>query len=412
MNIINELKQRGILKQISNEDKFNTFKPSEIAIYAGFDPTAQSLHLGNYIIISVLKRFKHAGYKVYALIGGATGMIGDPSFKDSERILLDNEQVNINKSKIKAQLESQGLEVIDNYDFYKNMNVLEFLRDAGKLVNISYMLAKDSVSSRISRGLSFTEFSYQLLQGYDFLKLYQNFNVKVQIGGSDQWGNITTGLDMISSVVGDINSKAVGITIDLLTDENGKKIGKSTGGGALWLDKKMASPFQMYQYLFNQSDLVVEKLLKWLSFFTTEEINQIMNKHVQDTKQRYAQSMLAYAIVSDLFGEDEAKNSVNVTKILFDKTFDATSLNVNEIAKLSDYLPVVEIEKNANIIEKLIETKHILSKREAREFIQNKALKVDGQTIVEDSLYIPQHFEGQYAIFNKGKKQTILLKTI
>ncbi|WP_029608606.1 tyrosine--tRNA ligase [Mycoplasma simbae] len=411
MNIINELKQRGILKQISNEAKFSSLDPKNISIYAGFDPTAQSLHLGNYIIISTLKRFKMAGYNAVALIGGATGMIGDPSFKDSERVLLKNEQVIANKNKIKSQLESQGLEVVDNYDIYKDMNVLTFLRDAGKLINISYMLAKDSVSSRIERGLSFTEFTYQLLQGYDFLHLYKNNNVKVQVGGSDQWGNITTGLDMISTVVGSDNSQAVGITIDLLTDENGKKIGKSTGGGALWLDKKMVSPYNMYQYLVTTSDAIVHKLLLWLTFIDLEQIEQIMFQHNQNPSAQYAQQKLAYAVVSDIFGEKEAKISVNISNILFNKNFDISTLHSSEVEAMSEYLPVVELAKDANIIESLIESKVIASKREAREFITNKALKLDGSIINEETVFSPKLFEGKFAFFKKGKKQTIILKT-
>lgn len=412
MKFLDELKTRGILKQISNEEKFNNLEPSKINVYAGFDPTAESLHLGNYIIISVLKRFQKAGFNTIALIGGATGMIGDPSFRDSERKLLNNEQVELNKSKIKNQLESFGLTVFDNYDIYKNMNILDFLREAGKLVNISYMLAKDSVSSRIDKGLSFTEFTYQLLQGYDFLHLYKNHNIRVQVGGSDQWGNITTGLDMISDVIGEKDAKAVGITIDLLTDENGHKIGKSTGGGSLWLDKNIASPFQMYQYLFNKSDAVVEKLLLWLTFIEIDEIKQIMIEHAKNPSNHYAQYKLAFAVVSDIFGEQEAINSLNITKILFDKTFDATQLKVEEIKNLENYLKVANLSIGDNIIDSLIKQNIISSKREAREFIENNALKIDGKSIEESTIYEPQNYSKKYAIFKKGKKQTILLKTV
>ncbi|MCS4536566.1 tyrosine--tRNA ligase [Mycoplasma sp. CSL7475-4] len=412
MNIIEELKQRGILKQISNIDKFNKLVPSQTRVYGGFDPTAKSLHLGNYMLMSTLKRFKDAGFNAVALIGGATGMIGDPSFKDSERVLLDNAQVVENKNRIRKQLEAIGLEVFDNFDIYKNMNVLEFLRDAGKLINISYMLAKDSVSSRIERGLSFTEFAYQLLQGNDFLELYKNKNVMVQVGGSDQWGNITTGLDMISKVVGDNNSKAVGITLDLLTDENGKKIGKSTGGGSLWLDKEMSSPFHMYQYLYNQTDAIVEKLLLWLTFIDIEKIKEIMIEHNTNTSARFAQKKLAYNVVKDIFGESEAKIAVNITKILFDKGFDASSLTIQDLEQMQLYLPVSNIAINENIVDNLIMNKFISSKREAREFINNKALRIDDQIIDETTQFNPQKYGNKFAIFKKGKKQTIILKAI
>ncbi|AIA29206.1 tyrosyl-tRNA synthetase [Mycoplasmopsis californica] len=412
MNVLKELKDRGILKQISNEEKFNQLKPSEVAVYAGFDPTAKSLHLGNYIIMATLKRFQIAGFKTYAMVGGATGMIGDPSFRDSERILLDNSQVNENKNKIKLQLSKIGLDVIDNYEIYKDMNILTFLRDVGKLVNISYMLAKDSVSSRINRGLSFTEFAYTLLQGNDFLNLYTNDNIRVQIGGSDQWGNITTGLDMISTVFGDANAKAVGITLNLLTDENGNKIGKSTGGGALWLDKTMSSPYNMYQYLVTQGDFVTEKMLYWFTFLKIEEIAKIIEKHSQNPAKQYAQQRLAYEVVKDIFGEEDAQISKNIASILYSKDFDATQLNVSDIELMQPYLKVVQVHKNANLIEELIGNKILNSKREAREFIQTQALRVDGEAVTESYNFNPKFYQGKFAILKKGKKQTILLKTI
>ncbi|TNK85313.1 tyrosine--tRNA ligase, partial [Mycoplasmopsis pullorum] len=199
MSILNELKNRNILKNLSSLEKMNKLENSGCGVYAGFDPTAQSLHLGNYIQIVNLLRFKQFGFDVYAILGGATGMIGDPSFRNSERKLLDQETLLFNKNKIRQQLEKFGLKVIDNYDFYKDMNIIEFLSKVGKLVNVSYMIAKDSVASRLENGLSFTEFSYQLIQGWDFLTLYKDKNVCIQFGGSDQWGNITTGLDLIST---------------------------------------------------------------------------------------------------------------------------------------------------------------------------------------------------------------------
>ncbi|WP_029513005.1 tyrosine--tRNA ligase [Mycoplasmopsis iners] len=411
MTILDDLIARNILKDISNKEKFLTLNPNEIAVYGGFDPSAKSLHLGNYILIATLKRFKQYGFKVYGLVGGATGMIGDPSFKDSERVLLDNQTVLANKQNIMHQLASNGLDVIDNYDFYKNMNVLEFLRDAGKLVNVSYMLNKESVIKRIERGLSFTEFSYQLLQGYDFLTLYKKNNVCVQVGGSDQWGNIITGLDMIEKVEGK-DHKAVAITLGLLTDENGNKIGKSTGGGSLWLDKKLSSPYNMYQYLLNQSDVMVEKLLKWLTFLPLSEIDNIIAKHYVNPKEHLAQKTLAFEVVKDIFGQDEANITINITKVLFDKNFDLSSLTLKELVSMEQYLPVVEIAQDTNLVESLIEQNVISSKREAREFIQTNALKLDDQTIDLDTKYIPQRYENKYAFFRKGKKQTILIKTI
>lgn len=410
MQILEELKQRGIFKQISNLEKFQKLDPKKTGVYIGFDPTAKSLHLGNYVQISILKRFQNAGFNAYAILGGATGMIGDPSFKDAERSLLDKKTLEINKNAIKKQLEHFGLEVIDNYEFYKNMNILEFLRDVGKLVNISYMLSKDSVANRIDNGLSFTEFSYQLLQGWDFYNLYKKHNIFVQLGGSDQWGNITTGLEVISKLEGD-NHKAVVITSNLLVDENGKKYGKSTGGGSLWLDKNMNSPYNLYQFLFNQPDSKIEELLFWLTFLPINKIKTIISKHNENPSLHYAQEILASEVVKDIHNKEELEIAKKVTKILFDKKYDLSSLDLKTLEKMEIYLPLLEVSLNVNLIDKLIEEKVLLSKREAREFINNNALKIDGKEIDENYLFSPQFYSKKYAFLHKGKKQVFLLKT-
>ena len=280
INIIEELKQRGIFNNISDFNKFSNLH-EQVAIYTGFDPTASSLHLGNYVQIANLLRFKQFGYKPIAIIGGITGMIGDPSFRVSERKYLPIEEINNNKIKIKAQLEKFGITVIDNLDFYKNWTLVDFLRNIGTLVNINYLLNKESIATRLDKGLSFTEFSYQLIQGWDFKTLYDKYNVKIQLGGSDQWGNITTGLEIIRKTNGE-NNNAIGITANLLLDDNGNKFGKSTGGNNLWLDSKMTSPYNMYQFLLNQSDEKVNELLLWLTFLDRNEINNIINEHQKD----------------------------------------------------------------------------------------------------------------------------------
>ncbi|MHA3796205.1 tyrosine--tRNA ligase [Mycoplasma sp. VS31B] len=408
MTVIEDLKDRGILKAISSEEKFANL-PKGAAVYCGFDPTATSLHLGNYIQIANLIRFKNHGFKVYALLGGATGMIGDPSFKDAERQLLDNETILNNKNHIKAQLESFGLEVIDNYDFYKDMNILDFLRDVGKLVNISYMLAKDSVASRINNGLSFTEFSYQLIQGWDFLSLYKDKNVMIQFGGSDQWGNITTGLDMISTVFGN-EHKALAITANLLTDANGNKFGKSTGGGSLWLDSDKTKPYVMYQFLLNQPDSEVEKLLKWLTFLDKEEIAEIIKLHNEDASKRTAQKALAYNVIKQVHNEEEAKKAHLASMILFNKDFDLASFDVEEISKLEDVLNTIELKANENLVTQLIALGALKSKREAKEFIQNKALKVNLVPMNEEDNFTSNIWEGKYALIHIGKKNIYLVK--
>ncbi|RIV16739.1 tyrosine--tRNA ligase [Mycoplasmopsis gallopavonis] len=408
MNVLTELKNRGILKQISNEDKFLDL-PKNSAVYAGFDPTATSLHLGNYIQIANLLRFKHYGWKVYAILGGATGMIGDPSFKDSERQLLDQKTLEINKAKIKSQLEYFGLEVIDNYDFYKDMSFLDFLREAGKMVNISYMLAKDSVASRIDKGLSFTEFSYTLIQGWDFLTLYKTKDVFVQFGGSDQWGNLTTGLDMISKVYGD-SHKAVVLTSNLLTDANGQKFGKSTGGGNLWLDKNQTKPYSMYQFLVNQPDSELEKLLKQLTFLSLAKIRGILDQHEAAPQLRIAQKTLAFEVISQLHGEEEAQTCEKISNLLFNKNVNFQEYSLKDIKRIDGQIVTLNLQSGQNLVEQLIANKILKSKREAREFIQANSLKVNGEAVSEDFNLHSKLFNNQYAILNVGKKNIYCVK--
>lgn len=408
MNVLNDLKARGILKQISNEDKFNSLTKEE-GVYIGFDPTATSLHLGNYIQIANLIRFKNHGWKVYAILGGATGMIGDPSFKAAERKLLDNETLLNNKKKIKKQLESFGLEVIDNYEFYKDMNILTFLRDVGKLVNISYLLAKDSIATRIDNGLSFTEFSYNLIQGWDFLTLYKEKNVCVQLGGSDQWGNLTTGLEMISTIFGD-NHKAVALTSNLLTDSNGNKFGKSTGGGNLWLDKELTKPYSMYQFLVNQPDSEMEKLLKQLTFLSIARIKLILDKHEEQPQLRLAQKELAHEVIKQIHGEKEANLAQKISELLFNKNVNFDSYSLEDIEQIANQIITYELVQNQNLIEQLIEKKIVQSKREAREFLQNKSIKINGNPITEDFNLKSDLFENKYAILHVGKKNVYCIK--
>ncbi|WP_426461207.1 tyrosine--tRNA ligase [Mycoplasma hafezii] len=408
MNILEDLRNRGVLKQISNEEKFLSL-PKGTTVYAGFDPTATSLHLGNYIQIANLLRFKQYGWNCIAVLGGATGMIGDPSFKDAERKLLDNETLSKNKAHIKAQLESFGLEVVDNYDFYKDMNILQFLRDAGKMVNVAYLLAKDSVASRINNGLSFTEFSYSLIQGWDFLTLYKSKNVFVQFGGSDQWGNLTTGLDMINKQFGE-QSKAVALTSNLLTDANGNKFGKSTGGGSLWLDKTLTKPYSMYQFLLNQPDSQVEKLLKWLTFIEVNEIDALMHKHNEQPNAHLAQKTLAFNVIKQLQGEQEAKLAQKISELLFNKKVDLSEYSLEDIKLISEQINTLELNQNENLVDQLIAQKVLQSKRQAREFIATGSIKVNNQSITEEFNLESNLFNGEYAILHVGKKNIYCIK--
>ena len=408
MSIVEELKNRKILKNITNEKKINKLIGNE-SVYIGFDPTASSLHLGNYVQITILKRFQKFGFNPIVVLGGATGMIGDPSGKSKERNLLGKKEILNNKNAIKKQLEKFGLKVIDNYDFYKNMNVLDFFRNVGKSLNINYMLSKDVVASRLEKGISFTEFSYQLIQGWDFKNLYEKENVRIQIGGSDQWGNITTGIEIIRKNFGD-NNLAVGITTNLFTTGNGEKFGKSEKK-ALWIDKKLTTPYELYQYLISTPDQDVEKLLKWLTFLEVKKIDKIINEHKKTPDKNLAQKTLAFEIVKDIHGKKEAENAKNLTKILFFKN-DIKNLSLEEILLLEKSVPTFKNIKG-NILELLIKVNFAQSKREAREFVKAKAISING-TIIDDEKHQINYYgyNNLYNLIKKGKKKIVLIKKI
>lgn len=406
--LIDELKQRGIINNITNEEKIKKLKSGD-GIYIGFDPTATSLHLGNYIQIMILKRFEKAGLKAFAVLGGATGMIGDPSFKDAERSLLDEKTLEKNKFAIKYQLETFGLTVIDNYDFYKNMTIIDFLRDVGKSINVNYMINKESIATRLETGLSFTEFSYTLLQGYDFTILYKKHNIKIQAGGSDQWGNITTGLEMIRKFYGE--NDALGITINLLTDSNGKKFGKSVGG-AIWIDAAKTSSYSLYQFFVNQKDEDVEKLLKWYTYLSLEEIDKFMFYHKQNPKQKLAQKMLALYVTQDIHGKTAGNNAKEITEILFDNSKPINSITMEQLEMIINDLPFFDNQgTKRKLIDLLVDAQICNSKREAREFLQQGAISVDGEIKKDENEELfPRNFEYKYMIIKRGKRNFYIIK--
>lgn len=406
--LINDLKNRNILNNIANEEKLYLLDKN-ISVYAGFDPTAKSLHLGNYIQIATLLRFKQFGIKPIAIIGGITGMIGDPSFRSSERQYLDEKVLLENKAAIIKQLKSFDLEVIDNLEFYKGWTIVDFLRNIGTLINVNYLLNKENIATRLEQGLSFTEFSYTLLQGWDFKTLYEKYNVKIQVGGSDQWGNITTGLEMIRKLYGEKND-AVAIVANLLLDESGKKFGKSTGGGSLWLDKELTSPYSIYQFLLNQSDEKVNELLNWLTFLDVNEIKQIIIKHNENKAQRYAQKILAYEVVKDIHSKEIACQCKNISDILFSKDKKISSLTLDDISLLKGFLSLykyngetfIDFLKNNNIVS---------SNREAREFISKKTFIIDDFIVNDENTKIEfNNFSKKYAILKKGKKEFFIIQ--
>ncbi|RMA77541.1 tyrosyl-tRNA synthetase [Metamycoplasma subdolum] len=407
LSILDELKKRSLLKNISSEEKFDAL-PKNCAVYTGFDPTAKSLHLGNFLLISALLRFKKFGYKAYAVLGGITGMIGDPSFRETERSFLDIKTIEENKKHIKKQLESFGLEVIDNLEFYKNWTLVDFLTKPGKMVNINYLLAKDSIATRLENGLTFTEFSYQLIQGWDFKTLYEDYNVKIQVGGSDQWGNVTTGLEMIRKIHGE-NADAVGLTLNLVTDENNNKIGKSSGGGNLWLSKEMTSPFSIYQQLLNTSDVKIEAQLKWLTFLELGEIDKIIKTHNLDKSKRVAQRAFAFEIVKTIHSEKIAKKCEEISQTLFNKG--KFNLKAEDIDLLKGYLPVIKFQKNQTFIEIIKEKGILSSNREIREFLSKKSFMLDGEVVEDENLKVfAKHFGKKYLLLKKGKKDFYILE--
>ncbi|AZZ65765.1 tyrosine--tRNA ligase [Metamycoplasma phocicerebrale] len=407
LSFLEELRERKILNNISSEEKFLKIKKGA-GVYIGFDPTAQSLHLGNYLQISTLLRFKKAGYKPYAILGGTTGMIGDPSFRSTERNFLDKETLNKNKKAIKAQLEKFGLEVIDNYDFYKNMTLIEFLTDVGKMINVNYLLEKESIATRLNNGLSFTEFSYQLIQGWDFKNMFEKHNVKIQAGGSDQWGNITTGLEFIRKIHGE-NADAVAITINLLTDENGVKFGKSTGGGSLWLNKEMTSPYAMYQFLLNQADEKVDEYLKTLTFLSLDEIDKIMEEHNKAKFKRIAQKTLAFEVLKNVHSLELAQQAKKISEVLFSK--DSSSLTLNDIEMVKYSIPLIDVKENIKFIDLIKNNNVTSSNRETREFLSKKSFLLDNKVIESEEEIIKfSTFEGKYALLRKGKKDFYILE--
>ncbi|AWX42756.1 tyrosyl tRNA synthetase [Metamycoplasma cloacale] len=405
-NILEELKARNIFNNISDEQKFKNISVNS-GVYSGFDPTAKSLHLGNYIQIANLLRFKQYGYNPVAIVGGITGMIGDPSFRATERQFLDENTLIQNKNAIKDQLKKFDLEVIDNLDFYQGWTMVDFLKNMGKMINVNYLLEKESIATRLQQGLSFTEFSYQLIQGWDFKTLYENNNVKIQIGGSDQWGNMTTGLEYIRK--SHANPDAIVITANLLVDENGKKFGKSSGGGSLWLNAEMTSPYAIYQFLLNQSDAKIEEYLMWLTFLDVQEIKNIISKHNEAKHLRYAQKILAYEIVKDIHSKEIALQCQRISEILFGKNQDL--LDINDLEMLRGFLTEYEINADEKFIDVIKNNQILNSNREIREFLTKKSFTINNEIIEDENQLIDfSKFNQKYALLRKGKKEYIILR--
>lgn len=415
MNIIDDLERRGLLDNFSDEERVKKLFDTPQTVYCGFDPSAKSLQLGNFIMINILQRLQKAGHRVIAMLGGATGMIGDPSGKKSERKFLTPEQVMENAECIRNQLAKyidtsdpeKGL-IINNYDWWSKTNVLSYLRDYGKNFQIGYMLAKDIVRSRLEVGISYAEFSYMILQAGDFDHLYQDYHCTMQFGGGDQWGNLTTALDFVKKKEGSDCGAEV-FSFKLITDSQGKKFGKSESG-ALYLDPTMTTPYHIYQYFMNVSDADVLKYLYIFDDRPVEEIDEIYRKHLEHPELRFGQKELSRVIVTKLHGEEVAAECEKMSVALFTDSF--TGLSEQGLRDLTEGLVVLPCESEISLLDALINTKLASSKREAREFISNGAVKVNGEKINDLSFVIRKEnsLQGGYIFLKRGKKLYAALK--
>ena len=430
MNFIEELKWRGMLHQMMPGTEEQLTKESTAA-YIGFDPTAKSLHIGNLATVMLLKHLQLAGHKPYALVGGATGMVGDPSGKAAERQFLDEQTLRDNQDGVKAQLEKfldfecgdNSAVMVNNYDWFKDFGFLQFLREVGKHLTVNYMMAKDSVKSRLETGISFTEFSYQLLQGYDFFHLYKHHNVRLQMGGSDQWGNITTGTELIRRMEsgGDENAaeKAYALTTPLVTKEDGTKFGKSEAGN-VWLDPEMTSPYEFYQFWINQSDNDCKKLIRVFTLLSKAEIEELGAKHAEAPHLRLVQKAIAEDVTRRVHGDEQYELVVKASEVLYgkatletlqsldEKTFKAifdgvpqTTISAADFTACESFLDLISVTTNNEIY---------ASKGEARRALKGNAVSVNKQKYQEEKLPVSEFalLNGKYLLIGKGKKNHIV----
>jgi len=407
MKFYDELKWRGLIKDEAGEDLEKIINECNATFYWGTDPTADSLHIGHFSSLVTAKRLAKAGFKPVLLIGGATGMIGDPR-PTAEREIIDKEVVLSNVESIKKQVTNifnGNVEVVNNYDWTKDINVLDFLRDTGKYINVNYMLAKDIINRRLETGITFAEFTYTLLQGYDFMHLYQTKGVTMQVAGSDQWGNITTGIELINKKLG---KTAYAFTMPLILDSTGKKFGKSEGN-ALWLDKEKTSPYQIYQYFINSTDDKVEEYLKVFTFLSKEEIEEVMRVHNEKPELRHAQKVLASEVIKDLHGEEECKKAIRITEALFSGNI--KDLSEEELKDAMSGVETYELDEEKNIVDALVDTGILSSKREAREFINNGSISVNGEKITDTEYLVNKETSlyNKYIVVRRGKKKYYLV---
>ncbi len=403
MKFFDELKWRGLIKDISSPDLEKKLNEESITFYWGTDPTADSLHLGHYSSLVTAKRLAKKGHKPILLVGGATGLIGDPR-PTAEREIISYETVEKNLKGISNQVSrlfDGNVTIVNNYDWTKDCSFIDFLRDTGKYININYMLDKDIIRRRLDSGITYAEFSYTLLQGNDFVHLFQNNNCILQAAGSDQWGNITTGIELIKKKLG---KDAYGFTMPLILDKMGNKFGKSEGN-ALWLDINKTSSYELYQYLINTDDDMVIHYLKVFTFLSVEEIEELEKEHKEHPELRKAQNALAHEIIKDLHGEEEYQKAFTMSKALF--SGDVSNFSSKDIETVFKDLPKNKLDGNINIVDMLVNNNVCSSKREAREFITSGTISVNGEKVVDVNMIINKDLaiENKYIIVRRGKKK-------
>ena len=401
MNCFEDLKWRGLIKDISSEEIENKLNNESVTFYIGTDPTADSMHIGHFSSFLIATRLAKYGHKPILLVGGATGLIGDPK-PSAERQMITREQVEANvKGLTKQARDIFGFEVVNNYDWIKDINTIDFLRDYGKYINVNYMLDKDIISRRLESGITFCEFAYTILQGLDFVTLYENKGVTLEVAGSDQWGNITTGIELARKKLG---VELYGMTMPLVLDNRGIKFGK-TEGNALWLDKNKTSSYELYQYLINSDDTVVIDYLKKLTFLTREEIESIEKEHSDCPEKRIAQKKLAESVITFLHGKDEYNKAVNISECLFSGNI--SNLSATDIKTGLKEVPTFKLDGSVILLDLLVENKICSSKREARELISGNSISINGNKITDLDYVINKDIaiDNEIVVIRRGKKK-------
>lgn len=407
MTFFEELQWRGLIKDISSPELEKKLNEGGLKFYIGADPTAESLHIGQFPTFLMIERLKRAGHHPFILVGGATGRVGDPR-GTGEREKAEISVIEHNYEKIKKQMKKlfgDEIQLVNNYDWFRDINYIDFLRDIGKYINVTYMLNKDLVKRQLDIGISYAEFSYMLIQGYDFKELHDKYGINLQFGGSDQWGNLTTGIELIRKLN---NEEVYAFSMPLTLDSTGKKLGKSYGN-ALWLDEEKTSSYEMYQYISNFEDSMVEEYLKKFTFLSKEEIESIMSEHNQSPEKRIAQKRLAKEVLDFIHGEDAYEKAVKISESLF-------SGNIKELSakEIEDAFKGIEpfVAKEANLVDFLVEFGICSSKREAREFISNGSISVNGDKVTDLEFQITKSdsIEQKYVVIRRGKKKYFIGK--